>query len=152
LTNSGQPLFIVAQGIEQQANSTAKLTQFGATLTNVVIGPVDPAATNFPLEYGVLLQSLMSETVPGHTVEVLVSVPNPSGGGTDGRIQIGEVINPLPRGRFVFDYDLFSGVPLGVGSRDVNRFVFGFEKTFFDGQASVEVRVPFAATLNSDLV
>jgi hypothetical protein len=150
LAAPGQPLYLVAQGIEQQANPKATLAQFGATLNNLVIGPVDISATNFPLEYGVTLQSTVSQTVPGQTLQFLVHVPNPSGGGTVGRIEIAEDINPLPRDRFIFDYDFFSRVPLGPGGWDVNRFVFGYEKTFFDEQASVEVRLPFAATLNND--
>lgn len=41
----------------------------------------------------------------------------------------------------------------GLGSRsfDVNRFTFGLEKTFFGGNVSAEVRVPFSSTLGSNI-
>ena len=50
----------------------------------------------------------------------------------------------------------FTRVPVGdpgaSAPLDINRYVFGAEKTFLDGTASVEVRVPFAGTLNSDQI
>jgi hypothetical protein len=75
------------------------------------------------------------------------NIANPSGGGAVGRQKVSEDNNALPRDRIIFDYDFFDQTALnGV---DVNRFVFGFEKTFFDGRTSIEVRVPFATTLAS---
>ncbi|HEY2149019.1 MAG TPA: hypothetical protein VGH32_13855, partial [Pirellulales bacterium] len=38
-----------------------------------------------------------------------------------------------------------------VHALDVNRYTPGFEKTFLDGNASLELRIPFADTQNSDL-
>jgi hypothetical protein len=43
-------------------------------------------------------------------------------------------------------------VPLAPGGVSVNRYAPGFEKTFLDQNASIEVRLPFASTLNSDVV
>jgi hypothetical protein len=85
------------------------------------------------------------------TQVALFTIPNPSGGGKVGRLQTAEDINILPRDRFLFNYDFFSQVPLIPGGWDVNRFVFGVEKTFFNQNASVEIRLPVAATLNSDI-
>src|SRR5262249_20377071 len=68
-----------------------------------------------------------------------------------GRTKISEDNNPLPRDRVIFDYDYFNSVPLTLGGVGVQRFSPGFEKTFFDRLTSIEVRVPFATTLDSDL-
>jgi hypothetical protein len=83
---------------------------------------------------------------------LLLNIPNPGSGGVVGRQKTAEDSNPLPRDRLLFNYDYFNSTPLSVNGLDVNRFVFGAEKTFLDQRASVEVRVPFASTLNSDMV
>jgi hypothetical protein len=69
---------------------------------------------------------------------------------TVGRTKLSDDNNPLPRDRVFFDYDYFNRVPLTPAGQDVHRYTPGFEKTFFDQMASVEVRMPFAATLDSD--
>jgi hypothetical protein len=51
-----------------------------------------------------------------------------------------------------FNYSYFDNVPLQEGGVNVNRFVPGVEKTFFNGITSLEVRAPFASTLDSDLI
>lgn len=72
----------------------------------------------------------------------------PAGGGLAiRRIKIAEKNSPVPRDRFYFDYKFFRDVPHPFG--DVNRFLFGFEKTFFSGIASLDIRLPLAATLDS---
>src|SRR5262249_50623949 len=76
---------------------------------------------------------------------------NPAGGGAVGLTKIFDDNSPLPRDRVIFNYDFFSRAPLTTSGVDVNRFSPGFEKTFLDRRASVEVRVPFAATLSSDV-
>jgi hypothetical protein len=82
---------------------------------------------------------------------VFLDVASPAGGGGVGRTKISEDNNPLPRDRVIFDYDYFNSVPLTLGGVGVQRFSPGFEKTFFDRLTSVEVRFPFATTLDSDL-
>ena len=75
----------------------------------------------------------------------------PSDGGVVGRVKVADDQSPLPRDRFIFNYDHFDDVRLTAGGISVNRYVVGFEKTCLDGGASVEVRVPFADTLNKQL-
>jgi hypothetical protein len=58
----------------------------------------------------------------------------------------------MPRDRVFFNYSYFDNTPLGRGGIGVNRFVPGFEKTFFDEKMSFEMRFPFASTLDSDVV
>lgn len=69
---------------------------------------------------------------------------------TVGRTKLSDDNSPLPRDRVIFDYDFFSRTPVGPGGQDVHRFSPGIEKTFFDQRASLEVRFPFAATIDSD--
>jgi len=81
-----------------------------------------------------------------------VSLPNPAGGGLVGRNKYFDNGTPMPHDRVYFFYNhvgSFQG--LGTGF-DLNRYVFGFERTFFDSRVSVEVRLPFAGTANSDQV
>jgi hypothetical protein len=57
----------------------------------------------------------------------------------------------MPQDRLIFNYDYFNNVPLAPGGINVNRFSAGFEKTFFDGNFSVELLVPFATTLDNNI-
>ena len=75
-------------------------------------------------------------------------VANPSIGGGVGQIKVMEDGSPLIRDRVFFNYSDFLGVQLGPETLQVNRFTFGFEKTFFDGNTSFELRIPTAVTLN----
>ena len=82
---------------------------------------------------------------------------NPNGttvatAGGDRRFKYAENTNPFPTDRVFFNYHFFEDPLLdSLGrSRDVNRFTFGLEKTFFDELVSVEFRIPFAAALNSE--
>lgn len=77
---------------------------------------------------------------------------NPAGGGLVGRNKYYDNGSPLPQDRVYFHYNRV-GSYQGLGSGfDINRYVLGVEKTFADGDFSVEVRVPFAGTANSDQV
>jgi hypothetical protein len=78
--------------------------------------------------------------------------PNPGGGSVVGLTKISDGNNPLPRDRIIFDYDYFANATLTPSGVAVNRFSPGFEWTFFQQRASLEVRVPFASTLSSDIL
>jgi hypothetical protein len=64
--------------------------------------------------------------------------------------KIAENDSPVPVDRAFFNYNYFNNVNgsfneatgAPIGRTDVHRQLFGFEKTFFDGNASVEMRVP----------
>ena len=73
----------------------------------------------------------------------------PSGSGV-GVMKMAENASPIPRDRVFLSYNLYQGVPLVPGNTNVNRFTPGIEKTFFNGNASVEVRVPMALTASSN--
>lgn len=81
---------------------------------------------------------------------IFVNLPSPSGGGLVGRNKYFENGSPIPQDRAYLFYNRIGGFQ-GLGSSfEINRFVLGFEKTFWDDRASAEVRIPFAGTANSD--
>lgn len=71
--------------------------------------------------------------------------------GGDRRFKIAENVSPVPQDRFFFNYNHFENALRDVNdvNRSLDRFTFGFETTFWDGNASLEVRLPFASGLNS---
>jgi len=83
---------------------------------------------------------------------VTICVPSPGGGGMVGRTKVSEDNSPMPRDRVIFNYDYFNNVPLAANGFNVHRIAPGFEKTFLDRNASIEVRLPFASTLDSNVV
>lgn len=70
-------------------------------------------------------------------------------GGNVGRQKFSENVSPIPRDRVFVNYSFFQNTPLTADGADVNRFTPGFEKTFQDGNMSLEFRVPFASTVDS---
>ena len=78
-------------------------------------------------------------------------VTSPGAGGNVGTSKIVENGSPIPRDRVYFNYSGFNGVPLTQNGVNISRYTPGFEKTFFDGMASIEVRTPFATTLSNNV-
>lgn len=85
-----------------------------------------------------------------HTFTPVQVVPVPSGGAAVRRVKISENNSPVPRDRFIANYNFFNDVIGGIG--DVNRYAFGFERTFLNESSSIEVLFPFASTLAADQV
>ncbi len=133
--------YTLAAQAEHALNPNALLTQFSLSAPQERIVPTGAGAPQ--------LQFVSTITDRVGTLTT-INIPAPGGGGSVGLIKASEDNNPLPRDRIIFDYDNFDRVPFGTGMIPVNRYQFGLEKTFFDGWASVEVRVPFANTLNGD--
>jgi hypothetical protein len=72
-------------------------------------------------------------------------------GGNVGQSKLVENFSPMPRDRVYLNYSFFDQVPSGTGAVNINRWTPGFEKTFFNRLASVEIRTPFAGTLDSTI-
>jgi hypothetical protein len=81
-----------------------------------------------------------------------ILVPSPSGGGVVGRTKIADDNSPIPRDRIIFNYDYFNHAVLTSHGADVNRISVGFEKTFLNQSSSIEVRLPFAGTIDSTVI
>ncbi len=145
------------------ANNTAE------TMDDAMVGQFDVASSsNFAAPNmigdffgtsGVSLISLGSEgvgydsfgNVTGYNRDTpgIPAGASPGTGGGVGRIKLAENTSILPTDRVYFGYQFFDSTRLSPNGTDVNRFVPGFEKTFFGGRTSVEVRIPFASTLDS---
>jgi hypothetical protein len=84
-----------------------------------------------------------------------VVVPNgttlPLAGG-DRRFKVADNTSPFPTDRYFFTYHHFHGALLDARGtpRNLDRMLFGLEKTFRGGLCSLEVRVPFSSGLSSD--
>ena len=95
--------------------------------------------------------TLLDEPIFNIHGAVQVFVPSPGAGGTVGRQKISENRNVLPKDRVYVNYSGFSQVPIGIGRNTVHRIVPGVEKTFFNGNTSLETRFPFASTVDSTI-
>lgn len=82
-----------------------------------------------------------------------VLIPNAANAGAAvvGRSRIADNNSPLPRTRVFFDYSFIDNVAVSQNGVSVNRFTPGMEWAAND-KTSVEIRVPFATTLSSDIM
>lgn len=147
----------------QIASSVGNGAQQGGVVAYPISDPTSPTFAPPPANApGVLVYQGGTATGPvgngdgwildfAHTfTPIQGTVPVPSGGVAVRRFKISENNSPIPRDRFIANYNFFNDVIGGIG--DVNRYAFGFERTFFDGSSSVEVLFPFASTLAADQV
>ena len=88
------------------------------------------------------------DAVGGTGGRILGQVPLAAG---DSSVKIGEDTSPIPTDRVFFDYNFFNNPVISADGSvvDINRYTFGFEKTFFDGTCSLEVKVPIISGLNN---
>lgn len=72
--------------------------------------------------------------------------------GGDRRFKITEQTSPIPMDRMFFNYHVFTNAVGDANGNeiDLNRYVFGLEKTFWNGMASLEIRVPFEGGVSSN--
>jgi hypothetical protein len=75
----------------------------------------------------------------------------PLPGNTVPRFKMADNTSPLPQDRLYLDYSFYGDVPINDPGVDVNSFAPGFEKTFFDGRMSFEMRAPMANTLDHNI-
>ncbi len=97
----------------------------------------------------------------GGTTAGIFSLPIAGGGSRIGKIS--ENDSPIPQDRVFFSYNhfhnaieiaevgLFPPGPVLSRQEPIDRYMMGFEKTFFDGWTSVELRMPLLGTIDSQL-
>lgn len=90
-----------------------------------------------------------------------VNMPMAGGGSRIGKIS--ENDSPIPQDRIFFSYNHFQNVfqisetplsppgPSVLRQEPIDRYTMGFEKTFFDGWTSVELRMPFQGSIDAQL-
>ena len=92
--------------------------------------------------------TLPTGIIPGGESNILGNLGSAPGGNV-GRLKLAENANLIPSDRVFVNYSYFNDVNL-YGGFDVQRVTPGFEKTFADGNMSVELRFPFADTASSN--
>lgn len=72
--------------------------------------------------------------------------------GGDRMLKFADNNSPLPQDRVFLNYHHFHNALVDVNgdNQDANRFTFGLERTFWDGAASIEFRIPFTAAVDAD--
>ncbi len=74
--------------------------------------------------------------------------------GGDRRYKLTEHTSPMPTNRVFFDYHVFNNAVVDANNNqiDLNRYVFGLEKTFGCENFSLEVRIPIANGADSQQI
>ncbi|NQV23143.1 MAG: hypothetical protein HQ518_02150 [Rhodopirellula sp.] len=133
----------------QTANTVNGQTVFDPTTSGVIrSGGTEPVAPfNQPLAPGDMLDAFYA-----FDYVVNLPIPSPSADGLLGRSSIGANTRAVPTDRLYFDYSLIkNGVPFSR-NQNFDRYTFGIEKTIGEGEFSVEFRVPFAASMDNQLI
>ncbi len=133
-----------------QAGNNAIRREFSTSLGGKI--SVEELVTLKYLEDQSTLQfSNGSLTNTSFVYQASANIPLPSPGQAIGRYSIADNNSPMPRDRIFWDYSFFHNARLGSVGIPVNRWTPGFEKTFWGGNASIELKAPFALTLSSQL-
>ncbi len=133
----------------QAANTVNGQTVFDPTTSGVIrSGRTESVAPlNQPLAPGDMLDAFYA-----FDYVVNLPIPSPSADGLLGRSSIGANTRAVPTDRLYFDYSLIkNGVPFSR-TENFDRYTFGIEKTVGEGDFSVELRVPFAASMDNLLI
>ena len=158
-TSNGQPTGVVPTRVPRQllqqydgslfvgdVDTLGAVTDPGPFLV-IDSGTIGDVATGAPLPAAVLIDEPIFNIHDTFTI----FVPSPGTGGGVGRQKIAENSSPIPRDRVFLDYSMLSGVPLTSDGINVHRFTPGIEKTFLDQWFSIELRLPFASTLDANV-
>ena len=133
----------------QAANTVNGQTVFDPTTSGVIrSGRTESVAPlNQPLGAGQMLDAFYA-----FDYVVNVPIPSPSADGLLGRSSVGANSSAVPTDRLYFDYSLIkNGVPFNR-SENFDRYTIGIEKTIGEGDFSLEVRLPFAASMDHQLI
>lgn len=154
-TDTASPPFPGSFSLDENTSVTSAIITAHPSAVGVIFngGQADTDAGDSSL-YNVYQDYTIVDALAGSVPAFFIFVPGnnlaAAPGGNVGRMKLAENTSPIPRDRVFVNYSYFNNTPLG-GSVDVNRVTPGFEKTFFNGNCSVELRTPFATTLSSDI-
>jgi hypothetical protein len=132
-------------------------TPGGEALAESAIPPSNALASNYGATSGPLSSApnMIGDFFGGAGVSFsadgvfLGTAPMP--GNAIPRFKMAENTSPLPMDRVYFDFSSYSNVPLTDTPSSVSAYAAGFEKAFWGGRMSVEVRAPMATTLDNDV-
>ncbi len=154
----GGGLFAFEVGNDSLANDLFTSTPAtGNPLSALLDEPIDPTDAAIPTDPGLSYAggtATQNGVTPGnwninyaYSYQSAIRLPS----AVTGRMKLAENVSPLPQDRVYMNYSLFNNVPLTQNGIAVNRFTPGFERTFWNKLASIEVRTPFASTLDSNI-
>lgn len=86
-----------------------------------------------------------------HGVNLGLPIPG-VGSGVTGTEKLAQGSGALPRDRVFFNYGYFDDALLTAGGIGYNRFTPGIEKTVLDGRGSIELRLPFASSIDNPVI
>lgn len=120
--------------------------------------PADAAGAEFPTEAeSVILPPMIGDQAPLSVHSYLIPAAAPVGQGRLGiavpwarGFKIADNMSPRPMDRVFFTFNYFNNlngnindrVAPNLGGMEAYRYLFGYEKTFWDGNASVGLRLP----------
>ncbi len=142
------------QNIVTQVNASPQAVAVG--FNRYVAGPTAEGYTSFPQPPGTSSGFVFSSSTGNDAVSLPVNFTHVFTttlpfAATAGAIKLADNESPLPRDRIIFDYSFFDNTTLAPGGVNVNRFIAGFEKTLFSDNYSVEFKIPFATTFDSNI-
>lgn len=133
----------------QAANTVNGQTVFDPTTSGVIRSSLTESVAPFnePLASGEMVDVFYS-----FDYVVNVPIPSPSADGLLGRSSVGANSSAVPTDRLYFDYSLVkNGVPFNR-TDNFDRYTIGIEKTIGEGEFSLELRLPFAASMDHQLI
>jgi hypothetical protein len=88
---------------------------------------------------------------PSDVMTLVIPDPGAAPGAVVGRQKLAENSSPIPRSRVFVNYSFFNDTALAPEGVDLHRVTPGFEWALLGDSVSVEVRAPFASSLDSDV-
>jgi hypothetical protein len=107
---------------------------------SVAAAEVDPNFNGYQLQYFYLF----------NRAPFVLQIPYPTSTALTGRTKIAQNGSVVPRTRAFFDYALTENEQMG-GHFTFQRFTPGFERAFFGGLTSLELRMPIALTTGAEI-
>jgi hypothetical protein len=137
------------QGLAESAGQEPSFTGPMPTLSGG-LGAVAASSTAAPTMIGDFFGAGFAYGIPAPPSPLSEGATVAIAGG-DRIMKFAENNSPLPMNRFYFNYNNFNNAVVDVNgqSQDANRFTFGMERTFWDGWASFDLRVPFLASIDA---
>lgn len=154
--NVGGGLYAFEVGTDSYPNDLyTNVPLSGTPLSATLDEPINPTDAPMPTEPGfeyaggtATQSGNLFNLNYAYTSQTAIVLPS----SVTGRMKLAENVSPMPQDRFFMSYSSFNNVPLSANGISVNRFTPGFERTFWNKLASIEIRTPFATTLDSNIL
>ncbi|MBC8289252.1 MAG: hypothetical protein H8E37_02945 [Planctomycetes bacterium] len=134
----------------QSGTTVAGVTRFNPTTSGALrSAQTEPAMAGDPINQALMAGDLV-DVFYAYDYVASLAVPSPSADSLIGRSSVATHTTPIPHDRIYFDYSLVNNaVPIARRS-SFSRFTLGLEKLLNEDGLSMEVRIPFAASLDHE--